>query len=110
MFSSNGKGELWESTDSFEFTSNGFICGENRVDVWNHVVINYDSTNSVYELFVNGVLTTQANPTYNQYFNELNEVFIGKGMFGTLDDIFIFNKVLSVAKVNQMKNLQPCCD
>lgn len=107
VFSSNGASELWESTDSFPTDPS---CGGPRVDVWNHVVINYDSTNSVYELFVNGVLTTEANPTYNQYFNELNEVFIGKGMFGTLDDIFIFNKVLSVAEVNQMKNLQPCCN
>lgn len=108
VFSSNGGGpELWESYDSFPVDQN---CGDSRLDVWNHVVINYDSTNSVYELFVNGVLTTEANLTYNQYFNELNEVFIGKGMFGTLDDIFIFNKVLSVAEVNQMKNLQPCCN
>jgi len=108
VFSSNGGGpELWESTDSFPTDPS---CGGPRVDVWNHVVINFDSINSIYDIYVNGILTSQSNPVYNQYFNELNEVFIGKGMFGTLDDIFIFNDVLSAGQVTELMNLEPCCN
>ena len=108
VFSSNGGShELWESEDSFPYD---LTCGGPRVDVWNHVVINFDSVNAVFEIYVNGILTSQTNPVYNQYFNELNEVFIGKGMYGTLDDIFIFNDVLSASQVTELMNLQPCCN
>lgn len=111
VFSSNGYGpELWESTDSYIDSNNDTGCGINRVNVWNHLVINFDSVNAIYEIYVNGVLTSESDPIYNQYFNELNEVFIGKGMLGTLDDIFIFNDVLSASQVTELMNLQPCCD
>ena len=36
--------------------------------------------------------------------------YVGKNMYGSLDDIFIFNDVLSASQVTELMNLQPCCN
>lgn len=112
VFTGNGSGEVWESETSFPTEFNDEGCGMNRVGIWYHVVVNFDSDANIHELYVNGVQTDIFNNTvtYNQYFNMVYDVFIGKGMFGGLDDMFIFNKVLNQQEVENLYYLAPCCN
>lgn len=79
---------------------------------WRHVVVNFDSTNNIYECYIDGVQMYSLNPLtgYNEVFNDLDTIFIGERFYGTIDDMFIFDRILTPQEVSQMYNLQPCCN
>lgn len=78
---------------------------------WRHVVVNFDSTNNIYECYIDGVQMNSQNPiSYNELFNQLNTIIVGKSFYGTIDDMFIFDRILTSQEVSQMYNLKPCCN
>ncbi|CAM4298523.1 LamG domain-containing protein [Flavobacterium terrigena] len=74
---------------------------------WQHIVVTSKS-NGV-QLFVDGTLITSANNSSCPDLNQGN-LFIGKEYDGLIDDVIIYNRVLSQTEVNQLHNLPACCE
>jgi hypothetical protein len=43
-------------------------------------------------------------------FNNIGDLFIGKGFTGVIDDVILYNRELTVAEVKQLQNLPVCCE
>ena len=79
-------------------------------DVWKHLVVTCTGTNL--KLYINGVLTTSLPgtgcstpmPTINS-----GDLFLGMGFNGMLDDVIIYNKILTPSEISQLYNLAACC-
>lgn len=79
---------------------------------WHHLVVT--SNGSTIKLYQNGTLINQttgtvgctsgSSPTLNT-----GDLFIGKNFNGLIDDIIIYNKVLSASEIVELKNLAACC-
>ncbi|MBC5835232.1 LamG domain-containing protein [Flavobacterium sp. F372] len=93
--------------------SNSLGCAETLADlsnVWQHLVVTCNGTDL--KLYKNGVLTTRLPgsgcstniPTINA-----GDLFLGKNYNGLLDDVIIYNNILSQFEITQLYNLQPCC-
>lgn len=82
----------------------------NLSNFWQHLVVT--SSSSGLTLYRNGVLTTDpvnsgcipAGTTL-----DLGDLFLGKEYTGLLDDVIIYNRVLSVAEITQLYSLPACC-
>lgn len=76
---------------------------------WEHIVIT--SNNSTNQLFVNGILIPMGSgingancPIINQ-----GDLFIGRLYNGLIDDIIIYDRVLTPAEITELFNLPACC-
>lgn len=77
---------------------------------WRHLVVTCTGTNL--KLYLNGVLTSETPgtgcavniPTINA-----GDLFLGKDYTGLLDDVVIYNHILSQTDITQLYNLQACC-
>jgi hypothetical protein len=77
---------------------------------WKHLVVT--CVGNDLKLYINGVLTTapygsgcSSNiPTLN-----IGDLYLGKDFTGLLDDIIIYNRVLSQSEVTELNNLAVCC-
>ena len=94
------------------FNSNG--CDSTASDlsnVWQYLVVTCKGTKL--KIYRNGVLTTQSagtgcstnTPTINA-----GNLFLGKEYTGLLDDIIIYNKILTQSEITQLYKLQACCE
>ncbi|UOK42137.1 MULTISPECIES: LamG domain-containing protein [Flavobacterium] len=92
------------------FNSNG--CDETTADlsnVWQHIVVSYDGTSNV-KLYRNNVLTTQTSSTNSNCSSSiLGDLFLGKNYTGLLDDVIIYNRILTQTEMTELYNLQACC-
>lgn len=77
---------------------------------WQHIVIT--SSNSNNQIFVNGVIIPNGNgingascPILNQ-----GDLFIGRLFDGYIDDIIIYNSILTQTEVTELYNLPTCCN
>lgn len=88
---------------------------QTRSDTWYCIVTTYDSTE--YKVYVNGVLMTTAFPkgTIGPIGSNNDSVVIGGNMwnnmslypywlYGTIDDIRVYNRVLSLSEIDQFCN------
>ena len=71
-------------------------------NVWAHLVGTYDGKNI--KVYINGVLAETKKHAGNIMGNDQN-LQLGKTWGGSIDDLFIYNKVLSQAEVNQLFDL-----
>lgn len=77
-------------------------------DQWHHLVVT--SNNGVLKLYRNGVLSS-----YSSSFSggaapiNVGDLFVGKNFTGRIDDIMIYNKVLSITEINSLKSAPACC-
>lgn len=96
------------------YGANGGIGGNAQLitNTWKHIVIT--SNSSLLQLYENGILIgtttdfsycSNPNPTTNQ-----GNLFIGKLYDGIIDDIVIYNRIVSPAEVTELYNLAPCCN
>lgn len=85
---------------------------EALVDQWHHVVGVKDGDN--YKLFFNGLVNEVANGDGNcgssfQPAQDVGDVFIGFGFTGKIDDIIIYNRVLTESEITELNELNSCC-
>lgn len=76
---------------------------------WHHIVVTFskDSLN----IYRNGIKCKRKTFTSGcpPIVVDQGNIYVGKYLFGDLDDIIFFNKVLSQAEVNVLYNLDSCC-
>lgn len=83
-------------------------------NVWQHLVVTCIGNNM--KLYRNGILTPNSpgggaggcNPPSPPTLN-IGDLFLGKEYNGLLDDVIIYNRVISQTEVNQLYNLAACC-
>jgi hypothetical protein len=84
-----------------------------RTNVWSHVVVTFDKANNKAKIYRNGVLREEdgsfSQPTANFMPYQPANLVIGGSYTGRLDDIAIFNKVLTTAEINTLFQAAPCC-
>ena len=85
-------------------------ANDSTLNVWYHVVITSDGTPGGIQMFVDGlhVLDT-AGPTFYQGVVNVGDLFLGQNYTGLLDDVAIFNRVLTNAEINSLSKLGTCC-
>lgn len=77
---------------------------------WHHLVFTYDGI-STYNLYVDGNLYTTASGPCGAMSGNIGPLMLGKDYTGDLDDIIIYNRVLSTSEVATLKGLKgSCCD
>lgn len=78
-------------------------------DVWHHLVVTFDGKEK--HLYRNSILSTRIDDgfRYGTMSRNLGDFFIGRGFQGNIDDIIIFDRVISQDEVNQLFNLKSCC-
>lgn len=75
---------------------------------WQHVVITSDNTNN--QMYVNGILVSSGIGSYSCPILNQGDLFIGKFYDGLIDDIIIYNRVVTPFEVTELYNLIACCD
>lgn len=87
----------------------------NYNNVWQHLVVTCIGNDL--KLYRNGILSPNAindgtgyncNPPSQPTVN-VGDLFIGKLYNGLLDDVIIYNRVLTLTEVTELYNLSPCC-
>jgi hypothetical protein len=79
-------------------------------NVWSHLVVTCTGTSL--KIYRNGVLTTalpNTGCTTNLPTLNIGDLFFGKDYTGMLDDVIIYNRVLSQAEITQLYSLAACC-
>lgn len=112
----NTKGQ-WSIThvnNTIPFGANGSMLFSYGVETstWEHIVVTSNST--AIQIYKNGIWQStnndftycqSPNPTLNQ-----GNLFIGKLYDGLMDDIIIYDKILSPTEISQLYNLPACCE
>ncbi len=79
---------------------------------WHHLVATKDGNN--FQLFFNGVLDSDksGNAACNNLHlaEDLGDIFVGKNYTGKIDDILIYNRLLTANEVLELSQLEPCCE
>ena len=78
---------------------------------WRHLVVTCTGTDV--KLFLDGTLTSYVSNVggcgTTITTENTGDLFLGKEFTGLLDDIIIYNRILSQAEILELKNLTPCC-
>lgn len=101
------------------------VCAvDTNTGAWHHLTATYNAIGPTFKLYRDGVLqgndiTNFCQPGYPSTgmaacgspisIQDIGDIFIGKDYTGTLDDIFIYNRELSVGEINQLYNLSSSC-
>jgi hypothetical protein len=82
---------------------------EALTEVWHHLVVTFDGKDR--HLYRNSMLSNRIDNGLRggSMTRNIGDFFIGKGFRGVIDDIIIFDKVLSQNEVIELYNLEPCC-
>ena len=79
---------------------------------WRHLVVTSDG-NIDFKIYLDNVLTsTLVDPTLapcGPLTSNIGNLYLGKDFDGFLDDIVIYNRILTQAEITQLYNLAPCC-
>lgn len=75
---------------------------------WEHIVITSNSTNN--QMYVNGVQVSSGIGSYSCPILNQGDLFIGKFYKGLIDDVIIYNRVISPSEVIELFNLNACCN
>jgi len=94
-----------------------FDCQEEqnlRMASWHYVTATYNHVNNEIKIYRNGVLQNTATGSGNcggapVVPADIGDLFIGKGFSGTIDDIALYNRVLTQAEINALYTLDACC-
>lgn len=82
-----------------------------RIDKWHHIVA--IKNNDEYKIYINGVLNETKNGDagcFNfQPAQDIGDVFIGNKFTGKIDDIIIYNRVLTDTEITGLLRLGSCC-
>lgn len=92
---------------NFTYTSNIEASSSVATDIWKHVVITYNNSNTVAKIYVNGALVNQGSiglNTFNTqfYLGSLLNSPTASHFIGAMDDLLIYNRELSDSEVSQI--------
>ncbi|MEZ4803011.1 MAG: LamG domain-containing protein [Gelidibacter sp.] len=81
-----------------------------QLNEWHHIVVTSDITDL--KVYQDGVLIEDSELVICGPTPSLNvgDFFIGAGLTGKLDDIIIYNNILSQTDITELYNLSPCCN
>lgn len=96
----NNLSSVWDNSD------------DNLLNEWYHVVATCDFDSKTMSLYQNGKLMETRTSTTLDIINPIQGgyLIIGKYFNGAIDDIAIFNKVLSQEEVLEMYSIESCCN
>jgi hypothetical protein len=84
---------------------------------WQHVVCVYEKTNNLLKIYLNGLFESEHTQTwFNNSTSNSNPLFIGKLRYsdyffnGEIDDIGIWNRVLTEEEIQNLYNANICYD
>lgn len=72
-------------------------------NTWHHVVLCYNGTSNITELYIDNVLQTDTGVGHGTYWNSVS-LLIGSGFTGDIDDVRIYNRALSAAEISLLYN------
>lgn len=102
---------VW-SKDPLSAVPDSDISAEGNTNHWHHIVAVYD--NNVYQIYLNGVLQETENgeaTCSNLHLAEdSGDLFIGKFFTGKIDDVIIYDRVLTQQDVDGLFANVPCCN
>ena|SRR6218665_3584808 len=77
---------------------------------WEHIVITSNNSNN--QIFVNGVLIPNGSGINGTSCPSLNQgdLFIGRLYNGSIDDIIIYDRIVTATEVTELFNLNTCCN
>ncbi|WP_177765580.1 LamG domain-containing protein [Flavobacterium sp. I3-2] len=90
-----------------------FNLSNTEISQWRHLVVT--SLGNDLKMYLDGVQSTVpitsggCNPGTTHMPSNVGDLFLGIDYEGLLDDIIIYNRVLSQSEVIQLANLAPCC-
>lgn len=95
--------------------SGGNLCDDEvhaRTGSWHHLAVTFDkSNNEEMKIYRDGALQdTKGGVSCNKQTFDVGDLFIGQQYSGSIDDIIIFNKTLTLAEVNDLATMGACCD
>ncbi|WP_179340050.1 LamG domain-containing protein [Winogradskyella ludwigii] len=121
-----GRGELFEQWDlglydcrkaMFNITNqvwdndSNFDCGFSDLNNdWHHLVATFDSISNTMKLYRNGMLQESLGLASNSSIIQINDLIIGKGYTGKVDDIIIFNFSLEQSDIDSLFAMDVCCE
>ena len=78
---------------------------------WQNLIVIYDPTAiNPWSIYRNGILSSDQHGPCGPAISLSGDIFIGKGFTGSMDDIKVYNRVLSVGEINFLKSyVSPCC-
>lgn len=74
---------------------------------WEHIVVTSNST--INQMYVNGVLVSTGIGSYSCPILNQGDLFIGKFYKGLIDDIIIYDRVITPDEVIELFHLNACC-
>tara|TARA_B100001250_G_C19694916_1_gene742045 strand:- start:158 stop:958 length:801 start_codon:yes stop_codon:yes gene_type:complete len=97
---------------------NNFNCQEevnNRTGNWNHLVATFKQNGVEMKIYRNNVLQASSMgdivcDTGTPSCQDIGDLFLGKDYTGKIDDLIIFNKALSQQEINDLFNMETCCE
>jgi hypothetical protein len=84
-----------------------------RTGVWHHLTVTYNQNNNELKIYRDGVLQNSesgfAGCGATPVVNDEGDLIIGKNFKGIIDDIAIYNKVLTTEEIDRLHDLDGCC-
>jgi hypothetical protein len=107
-----GSNSVWDAMAA------NFDCQQEintRANVWAHTVVSYRKSDGAMSIYRNGTLQDSKLGNTNctsgvATFQDAGDLFVGKNFTGSIDDIIIFNKMLSPQEVNALYAMDTCCE
>jgi hypothetical protein len=93
-----------------ENQTQGLVCDSMRLHfsyTWHHLVMTYRQHQI--EMYLDGQLTTQGSQSVPWPSWHGGRLVIGKGFWGEVDDVAIYDRVLDAAEVAQLRGVSGCC-
>lgn len=107
-----------------EFSLNDFAVRPTSYSVnsnWNNMIVTYEGTSSNINLkrkiYINGILVTNTTDPFSDESSDcgpdifpVGDIYIGKNLNGSIDDIKIYNRLLLPAEITFLSTyVSPCC-
>lgn len=86
-----------------------------RTNSWSHLVVTFKQSGIEMKIYRNGILQNTSTgdgacQPISPAVQDIGDLFFGKTYTGKLDDVIIFNKVLTDQEVTTLFNMKTCCD
>lgn len=100
----------WPITRVNENSKSGIIPNNNQLNEWHHLAVT--SNNSNLEIYQDGLLIDSSASTSGDIPVDTNasDLLVGDFHDGILDDIIIYDRILSQTEITELANLPACCN
>lgn len=81
-----------------------------NTEIWKHIVVTCNTIDETSKMYLDGHLQESQSGNSGSYTApEIGDLFLGRNFTGRLDDVIIFNSVLSKSEVKDLFKTVPCC-